>query len=317
MLKKYLAQYLHLIYLTLAGLTLSLSAHAGYLPPPASPFPAAQSPFSTNSMNQPRQLAYFTHLVISGNIDVNIKTGLRQSQIIVTGDPQDLPHIQVKEENDTLIIWPDSGYPQCGIAHVEIYTQFLNNLVVKNYKGHLQALNLNTPYFNTNLDNDGSILLSGKIGLHRLVAGGKGTTQIHGINSQSVYIVMKDNPTIDLTGVANVKSIKTAGSGNVRLYWVDSDSLTIIENGKTYVDLAGIANKIYLELHDNARFNGRYLRAKDGYVKTFDRSIAEVQFLNAQSVLANEDSTISFYGKPPYKANFMGMNGAVLDMEDH
>lgn len=303
-------------FLILGLLTLCLSAKAGYLPPPGTGF------YGNGNNVVQKFLGYFTNLEIAGNIDIEIKTGMQQSQLIITGHPQDLAHIHVKQENDTVMIWPDSGYPQCGRnpqgrVHIEVYTHFLNNLVLKDYQGRLQANNLNTPYFNADLDNNGTVLLNGKIGLHDLIVSGNGKNLIQNINSQSVNIVMTDNPTVDLSGVANLEMLKAEGAGNLRLYWVDSDRLTIRQNGKTTVELSGIANFVDLELKDKSHFYGQYLRVKDGYIKTWDESTAYIQFLKAQSLLANDDSTISFYGKPPYQVNFMGKNGAALDMTDH
>lgn len=302
------------------GLALAFSAHAGYLPPLESPFPPAENPFYLDTFNE-KQLSYFTNLVVSDKIDVNVNVGSQRSAMILTGDKETIKRVQFKQADETLTIWlsPEFFDGDSGPAkvHIDIYTHFLNDITLKDYTGHFQATNLNTPYLNANLDNSGSVSLSGKIGLNNLIVSGNGITQIHGINSQSVSIQMTENPTIDLTGIVNLESLKANGTGHLRLYWVDSDALTVSQSGKTYVELAGIANRVYLKLNDQAHFNGRYLRAKLGYAKTYDNSVADVQFLNSQSVLANDNSTISFFGKPPYHVDFMAKNGAVLDMTDH
>ncbi len=307
-----------------ASLFFFLSAQAGFLPPPSSPFPAAESPFAANSNNViQRPLAYFTTLVIDGDMDVVVKTGVDRAQITVIGDPADVNHIdisnvKIQQGNDTLTIsggqqWFSKDKP----LQVEISTKYLNELYLKNYHGNFQATNLNTPYFNANLDNDGSVLLSGKIGLHNLIVSGSGRTQIHGIDSKSMQVEMKGNPTVDLTGVSSLELLRAEGKGRLRLYWVNSERLMIRQVGQTHVELAGVANFVDLETADHAFFNGRYLRVKNGYVKTLDKSTADIQFLALQSVLASGDSHINFYGKPPFRSNFMAQNGAVLDMEDH
>lgn len=285
-------------------------AQAGYLPP------------QQGSEDQ-RLVGYFTSLVVSGSADIDIRTGSQQSALTLTGDPKDLQHVIVTEKNDTLIIRMDEGFPWYTYSpvHITVSTQFLNNLTTQHYSGHLQASNLNTSYFNAdiNLESTGAVALNGKVGLHHLAISGSGNTQIHGINSQFVEVSMRDNAAADLTGIANLQSLNARGKGSLRLYWVDSDTdtLTIRQHDETYVELAGVAKTLDLKLYDHARFNGRYLRAKHGYIKTYDNSTADIQLLNTRAVVADNNSTINFYGKPPYKSDFMARNGAILDINDH
>lgn len=293
---------------------------AGYLPPPGNPFPSAENPYNPNAPVI-KPLGYFTGIVLSGNIDVDIKTDSPYSQIVLTGDPEMVQQVQITEKNDTVTI---SQAPQWFIAnkkgpakvHADIYTRYLNDLTLKNYTGHLQAKNLNAPYLNLNLNHSGTVFLSGKLGVNQLSISGNGINQIQGIDSDYLAIQMTGNPSVDLTGVVNVQSINATG-GRLRLYWVDSNTLNVRQSGTSSIELAGVVNHLMLHLRDSAYFNGRYLRTILGYAKTYDKSVADVQFLKSQAVLANDDSTISFFGKPPYKADFMGRNGAVLDMNDH
>lgn len=298
---------------------LAFSAHAGYLPPPASPFPKAENPFYNDTVNtalsSQRLLNYFTTIRVAGNIDIDIKTGMNQSQIIFTGDPRDIAHIHTTVVNDTLTIMPEPKYPYYGKVHADVYTQFLNGLILRNYPAHLNAINLNSPYINLDLAHSGSVVLSGKIGVNHLDVSSSGTTQIHDVQSNALYIHMKDNPTVDITGVANVRLIEAEGSGNLRLYWVDSDLLTINQRGNTHIQLAGIAKRLEAELWNKAYFNGRYLRVKVSYIKTHDLSIAHIQSLKSRAAVAYDNSTIGFFGKPPFRSDLMANNGAVLDMK--
>ncbi len=312
-----LKQCLALICLSFFSLSV---AQAGYLPPPGDPFPSAESPFNPNGPVT-KQLGYFTGIVLSGNIDVDIITNSPSSQVVLTGDMEAIKQIQVIEKNDTVTI---NQAPQWFVSnkgpakvHAEIYTRYLNDLTLKNYTGHLQAKNLDAPYLNLDLNHSGTVFLSGKLGINRLSVSGSGVNQIQGIDSDFLSIQMSGNPSVDLSGVVNLQTLDATGNGRLRLYWVDSNKLQVRQAGSTSVELAGVVNHLMLHLQDSAYFNGRYLRTIVGYAKTYDKSVADVQFLKSQAVLANDDSTISFYGKPPYKADFMGRNGAVLDMHDH
>jgi len=286
-----------------------------FLPPPA----------DSLSLNIPvkeqRPVAYFTTLKIFGDMNVNLKANQRQPSLLLTGDSRDLAHVKsAVTADDTLSIRVDRGYPKYGQIHADISTEYLNSLILKNFSGRLKSAPLNTPYFNASIDGSGSVSLSGKIGLHRLNLSGSSVTTIEGINSRLLKITMQDNPTAVITGFARLKSLKAEGSGHLKLYWVDSPELHVVQTGKTQVELAGVSDKLYVTLSRQALFNGRYLRAKEGYIKTTDHSIAEVQLLKTQAALARGNSTISYYNYPknsPLKSNFMGNNGAVLDMNDH
>ena len=291
------------------GLILAFSAHAGYLPPPNSPYPTG--------LNNQRLLNYFTNLTVFGDVDVSIKTGSSDSFMIITGDQRDIPNLIVTEKNDTLTIGMKYGYPEYGTMHLEISTRFLNDLTVQDYSGHLEAVDLNSPYINLNLDNSGSIFLRGKMGVHHLNVSSGGIVKIQGINSQSLNINLSDNPKVYLTGMANLKHLNAHGAGHLQLYWVDSDTLTVSQHDKTYIELAGIANRLELKATDASYFDGRYLRVKNTYIKSYDTATVSLQSLKSRAAVAYDDSTIGFYGKPPFRSDLMANNGAVLDMNMH
>lgn len=282
----------------------------------SSPFAETPTPFDASTATpQAPVMNPFTQLIIDGNVDVDIKTGKSPSSILITGTGgNDLLHAHVQESHDTLRLKVDSGYPREGVMHVVVSTQYLNNLVVKNNKGRINVIGLDSSYFNADIESDTSLILNGTIGLHHLVTKGNASVHIQGINSPSLKVWMQDNSTVDLAGVANLKLLKTSGSGKLRMYWVNSDYLTIRQSDNSQVELAGVAKIVDVELTDNAYFNGRYLRVGKGYAKTMNNSRADVQFLKAQSTLANDNSVINTFGKPAYENDLMGRSGAVLDM---
>jgi hypothetical protein len=71
-----------------------------------------------------------------------------------------------------------------------------------------------------------------------------------------------------------------------------------------------------VELWGVAQFKGRYLRAQRSFVKTHDKSVAEISTVNHQSNLATDASDIYYYNIPNTRADFMAYNGSVLDMRE-
>ena len=82
------------------------------------------------------------------------------------------------------------------------------------------------------------------------------------------------------------------------------------------IQLAGIVNRLEVELWGAARFKGRYLRAQRSFVKTHDKSVAEISAVNHQSTLATDASDIYYYNIPDTRADFMAFNGSVLNMRE-
>lgn len=314
MLKKYVISCVWGFCVGMLSFSANASSSAHFYSEPTA-FSTTTSPFYANTTTPHTQVVSpFTTLIVDGNANLDIQTGQSPSSITVNAYQNDLMHVHIQEVNDTLKITFDSGYPRDGLMHIVVSTPFLNKLIVKNSHGQIQGTNLNSSYFDADVQTDNSVRLSGHIGLHHLVVRGNATVQIQDVKSSSLKVWMQDNATVDLTGMANLKSLNASGSGKLRFYWVDSNFLRIRQSGTTQVELAGIAKIVDVELSDQAYFNGRYLRAQKGYAKTFDNSKADVQFLNSQSTLANDNSLISTYGKPSYENNFMGKNGAVLNL---
>ena len=75
-------------------------------------------------------------------------------------------------------------------------------------------------------------------------------------------------------------------------------------------------DRLDVELWNTAHFNGRYLRAEHSFVKTHDRSLAEISVIRNQHTLASGKSNIYFYELPLTRADFMAFDGSVLDLRE-
>ncbi|MDI1351287.1 MAG: DUF2807 domain-containing protein, partial [bacterium] len=236
-------------------------------------------------------------------------------EVVLTGDPRDLAQVKTQVAQNTLYIACSKGYPQFGAINAEVKGRFLNDVYYKG-EGAVNGDHLHTRFLNLYLENQGRTKLAGSIGLQHLVVVGNGLTQINGINSPNLQVSLKGSPKVQLTGMANLSKLTINGNGWLSLYWIKSDHLTI--NGKkgAKIQLAGIANQLDLELWDTAQFKGRYLRAKRSFVKTHDQAVAEISAVHHQSSLATDASDIYYYNIPDTRADFMALNGSVLDMRE-
>lgn len=270
---------------------------------------------SSQHAKQYRMVKNFNQVHVQGTVNVNLHTGYKQSEVILTGDPRDLLQVKTSVKQNTLVLTIGGGYPKYGAVNADVRTHYLNRLVY-NGAGHLTGSQLKTSVFDATIANQGSTKLGGSIGLRQLEVKGEGITQISGISSSNLQIRLKGNPKVYLSGVANLTSLKQEGSGWLSLYWVKSDNLVIQAKKKAKIQLAGKVNRLELELWGYAQFKGRYLRAQRTFVKTHDHAMAEISSVNHQSSLATDASDIYYYNLSNTRADFMAYNGSVLDMRD-
>lgn len=257
----------------------------------------------------------FNQVVVQGRMDVSLHTGYRKPQIILRGDPRDLAQLSTAVKDNTLLVGLTPGYPKFGLVSIDIRGRYLNSFIY-NGAGQIRGPRLNTGLLDISITNTGQTRLGGNINLRKLEVNGSGYTEIVGIKSQNLQVSLNGKPHVKLVGLVRLSTLNLTGDGSLGLYWVKSDMLTIRSKGKTFIQLAGVANKLDLELWGTSQFNGRYLRVKRLFAKTHDKSIAEITALDRQHTLATDSSDIRFYEIPEMKADFMGFNGAVLDMRD-
>ena len=262
-----------------------------------------------------RQVAAFTGVYVKGAINVNLHTGYARSQVIVHGDPRDIPFVMTQAVNGVLRVTLDQTYPRFGGISVDIYSRYLNSFEYHGY-GQIKGARLRTSLLDLIIDNKGRTVLQGQIGLRKLDIRNDGYVEIMGVNSPYLVINSAGKAAVKLGGVVNLTTLNLKQDGRISLYWVKSKELTVRGRGNAYIQLAGIVDKLYVELWGSARFNGRYLRAERSFVKTHNKSVAEISAVKRQHTLATDTSDIHFYNIPTLKADFMAFDGAVLDMRD-
>ncbi len=264
---------------------------------------------------QYRKVESFTQVDIQGAINVNLHTGYKKPQVLLTGDPRDLAQIKTVIKNSTLYLSIGSGFPKFGPVSADVRSRFLNSIRYVG-AGHLKGMQLKSSMLDVYLANQGSTQLGGSIGIRNLEVVGNGVTQISGVSSRNLNIVFKGNPKVQLTGFASMQLLNMEGGGWLSFYWVKSDSLIVRAKKGATIQLAGIANRLDVELWDKAKFKGRYLRAQRTFVKTHGHAVAEISSVKHQSSLASDASDIYYFNIPGTRTDFMAFNGSVLDMRE-
>lgn len=266
-------------------------------------------------IKQYRQVTDFNQVDIQGRINVNLHSGYKKPQVLLYGDMRDLVQVKTVINNGTLYLALGTGFPRHGEVSVDIRTRFLNQIKYVG-AGVVKGTQLSSSYLNVYLNNPGTTELGGYLSLRDLVVKGNGYTRISGISSPYLQIHFQGDPKVQLVGVANIAKLNINGKGSLSVYWVKSDSLKIRAKKAAKIQLAGVVNRLDVELWGVSNFKGRYLRAQRSFVKTHDKSVAEISSVNHQSTLATDASDIFYYNLSTTRADFMAFNGAVLDMRD-
>ena len=267
------------------------------------------------SSQQTRSMASFNLVDVQGRININLHTGFKKPQIILKGDPRDLAQVQTKVQNDTLYLSLGAGYPQHGEVYADVQGRFLNKFSYEG-AGLVTGNQLNTRLLDLYLANQGTTRLGGSIGIQELVVKGNGLVQLSGVTSYNMQVHLIGSPKVQINGAVNLSELNINGNGWLSLYWVKSKNLLIKAKKSARIQLAGVANRLEVELWGSAQFKGRYLRAQRSFVKTHDKSVAEISSVNHQSSLSTDASDIYYYNIPNTRADFMAYDGSVLDMRD-
>lgn len=257
----------------------------------------------------------FNKVALKGSINVSLHTGYRKSAIILRGDSRDIANLKTVMEKGVLFIGFARNYRQNGAVSVEIRTNHLNGFRYEGM-GTIVGKNIHSGLLNLYIDNPGQTSLAGSLVLHKLIAKGGGIIRIRDVRTQDFKLSIANKTKVQLAGVMMINNLDLEGEGYLSMYWVKSRMLTICARGGAYLQLAGLVDKLDVELWDNAHYNGRYLRAKNAFVKTHNHAIADLSAVKHQHTLAKDASDIYFYKIPDTSADFMAHQGSVLDMRD-
>jgi len=257
----------------------------------------------------------FTRIHINGKIDVTLHTSSTHPGVIFHGHPADLYYVQWHMVNRELYIHLDKAYPKQGPIHVDITAPHLAGFSYQG-TGTIIGNNLRSQSMDLLIKNNGPTTLNGQLGLRRATFTGAGHINITGIQSDATQLTLSGQVRAQLRGIARITSVRMKGHSWLSLYWVKSHVLKIRLNENVCANLAGVVGFLDAEVKDNARFNGRYLRARRSFVKTQDHAEADIAVIDAQHTLATGNSNIYYYDLPDMKADFMANNGSVLDMRE-
>lgn len=257
----------------------------------------------------------FDKLLVDGNIIVELHSGYGKPRIVIKGDRRDLFALTAEVKKHTLVLYAGAGVPDYAPIKVIIKGRYIHDIKLKNnasIKGH--ALKLS--YLDLDVKHHSTAHLGGYLMVHKVNIQDYGTVRLDGVRSKHLEVCIKENANLKINGKANLARLEASDHSKFSMAWVDSWNLIAKVTGDAYIQLAGIVNKLDASVYDNAHWNGRFLRSRQTFMKTYGHALARISAVNKQHTLALDKSNIYFYNLSTYRTDFMAYDGSVLDMRD-
>lgn len=212
---------------------------------------------------------------------------------------------------NTLVIMPQKHGES---NHFKIRVPDLKQLTAYG-KGVIRARNLNVYSLSLDLNDNVRTFFSGKhIGLNHLDMYGNSELKIDHLKSSQLQIVLQDRAQATLLGEVKAQKISLFGYSKLKLYWLNSADLFVRMQDHSFAYLAGVARVLETRLKDQSYLFARYLRVKEGYIKTNQSANAEIWAQKNLDTRADGSSTIFHYRPADQVEAYDFRSGVTLDM---
>ncbi len=250
-------------------------------------------------------LKKFDNVYVKDGLHVKLENG-RRYQVIVSR-PKDLPApvlIQTKDNNLTLS-WEYDGFTKQKTVYNHPHFSW--------QKHGMPIQHLVGPEDKAHYHPDQVKITVKAPSIKKVVLYDTTTVFSKRFKCKDLTIVNQESGYVDLNGMIGLKQIIQNSARPIKVNWVDnSNNIQIDATGKGAIELAGEAKHIRATLHKRSYMDSRYLRAKDMWVQTKDRSHADVLATNFLAAFAFGTNNISYYKTPAYLIEETSKLGNVL-----
>ena len=291
----------------------------------------------------------FTDIKVNGDFQVQIFGTYGHNSVYVYGPNNAVREVAVEVKGNTLCVNQSKKVPRnMGVVIIRIGVNQLNKLIQLGC-GTVEGIRLRSQYLVVASRGSGNVYLSGQLNLQRVFSMGAGSISVFGANTPVLGIKTTGNGSVNISGNVGIKSILHQGRGNINIIGANSAGLQIDAAGSGKIGINGIvnlravrargqtrvyvykvaSNRLHADAHDRARigllgssqqlfvntfrsscFGGKYLCAREAYVRSYGSSHINVSATNKIFAAAAQNSSIYFFGSPQILSQFG--NGMVI-----
>lgn len=179
-------------------------------------------------------------------------------------------------------------------------------------KGNVTVLGAFAPSTVIYMNGEGSLNISGRVGVQSIVHNGNGDLNIIGVDSDNLSIFACGSGKTALSGFANLRQVTASDHARVFMFWVNSQNTDVTVHDQARVGLAGSTGTLNVNADGESCFQGAYLQAGTVYVRTNHSAHANVATRRKLFAEAKESSTIYYFGSPDYVDAFPSVKGQIL-----
>ncbi|MFZ2315960.1 MAG: DUF2807 domain-containing protein [Gammaproteobacteria bacterium] len=295
----------------------------------------------------------FTNIKVSGNFEVQLVGTDAPNRVFVYGPNDGVRQVIVEVRGNTLYLrQPPEACPNVGRTIVRIGIKDLHHLMQAG-PGLIEGRQLRSSGLVVHSYGSGDVYLTGKINLCSVINNGAGDVTVFDARANALEISTMGSGSVNVSGHLGMRSIFHRGIGNINVigvnggtlnidadgsgkigiygcydlcrviargavcvysYCVNSGKLVAYGSGRSHIGMAGNASDLNVEVNGSAHFEGRYLHAREAFVRLYDN--AHVNLGSSEKVYAavNGGSSIYFYGPPNSMTKFVRDNGVILSV---
>lgn len=297
----------------------------------------------------------FTNIDAGGQFQVQIVGTSGPNRVFVYGPNDGVRQVIVEVRGNTLYLrQPKEACPNVARTIVRIGMSDLQQLV-QSGPGSIEGRQLQSRGLSVYGNGSGRMYLAGKIYLCSVDSNSAGSINIFGANSTALDIRTTGSGSVNVSGRLGVRSIYHRGCGNINViganggvlnidadgsgkigvqgcydvcrviargqvcvysYCVNSGQLTAYATDKAAIGMAGYAANLRVETSKSAYFEGRYLHAKDAYLKLYDKSHVNLGASDRVFASVNGASSVYFFGSPNAITKFVRDGGVILSVAE-
>ncbi len=165
--------------------------------------------------------------------------------------------------------------------------------------------------------NSGSVNISGHLTLRSIYHRGCGNINVIGVNGGVLTIDAAGSGKIGIQGCYDVCRVIAKGSVCVYSYCVNSGRLQAYVSDKATIGMAGYAANLSVMANSEGYFEGRYLHAKEAYLKLYDKSHVNLGASDRVFAAVNGASSVYFFGSPSNITKFVRDGGVILSVAEN